>query len=823
MKRVMAVFTSGKGARHSQCRPVLQPAARALIGAALVVGAATAQAQSWTPLVHAAPGSIDEMNLLTDGSVLAHHADFTANDDIWYRLTPDAFGNYANGTWTQVTRMPNGYAPIDFASAVLPDGRLIVEGGEYQAGVETETNLGAIYDPRTNVWTAISPPSGWSTTGDAPSAVLPNGTFMLGESGSATKAQALFNAANLSWTPTGTNKFDANAEEGWTLLPNGKVLTIDAYFGQYNPTGTGSELYDPATGSWSSAGSTVAQIWDSAAACGGSSASSYEVGPMALRPDGTVFATGANTCGAGHTAIYDSTTGTWRAGPDFPQDLSAGDAPAATETNGNVIVYVSPKVFGNGGQFFEWNGSTLTSLPLPTSTLNSEASYYGKMLLLPSGQILFTHYNTDAYLFNPAGTYQSAWRPTVTAVSSSLAPGQTYTLSGTQLNGLTQGAWYGDDAASATNYPIVRLVNNATGHVFYCRTHDHSTMAVATGSRIVSTSFDVPSNVETGAAQLYVVANGIPSTAVAVTVGAGGAVSLSPSSLSFGNVAVGTTSGAQNVTLTNGTGASVSVTSVAVNGAFAQNNNCGTLAAGTSCTISVTFKPTATGTASGTLTVTDTVGTQTESLSGSGVSGGSNVTLSPASYTFGTVAVNGYSSWKAFTLSNAGSSAITVGNVAISGPFQMSSYCSGSLAAGANCTVWVLFAPKANGVFSGQLSVSDSAGTQTASVSGTGGTGGSSVTLSPASYDFGSIAVGSYSNWKAFVLTNTGSASVSVGSASVSGPFYVSNACGASLAPGANCNVWVLFGPTARGGASGTLNVSAGGGTQSSALSGTGT
>jgi hypothetical protein len=314
---------------------------------------------------------------------------------------------------------------------------------------------------------------------------------------------------------------------------------------------------------------------------------------------------------------------------------------------------------------------------------------------------------------------------------------------------------------------------------------------------------------------------------VAVTVGSGGggSVSLSPSSVAFGNVNVGSTSSAQSVTLTNGTGSSVSVTSVAVNGAFAQNNNCGTLAAGGSCTISVTFKPTAAGSASGTLTVSDSAGTQTSSLSGTGVASGGSVTLSPANFNFGTVAVNGYSSWQAFTLSNTGSGAVNVSNVAISGPYQMTSYCSGSLAAGSNCTIWVLFAPKANGVFSGQVTVTDSAtnSPQVANLTGTGGTGGSSVTLSPSSYNFGNVTAGNYSSWKGFTLTNTGSASVSVGSANVSGPFYVSNACGASLAPGANCTVWVLFEPSARGAASGTLNVSAAGGTQSSSLSGTGT
>ena len=71
---------------------------------------------------------------------------------------------------------------------------------------------------------------------------------------------------------------------------------------------------------------------------------------------------------------------------------------------------------------------------------------------------------------------------------------------------------------TATNYPLVRLTNVASGHVMYARTHDHSTMGVATGSALVSTHFDVPLNAEPGATRLEVVANGIASTAVTITV-----------------------------------------------------------------------------------------------------------------------------------------------------------------------------------------------------------------------------------------------------------------------------------------------------------------
>jgi hypothetical protein len=103
-------------------------------------------------------------------------------------------------------------------------------------------------------------------------------------------------------------------------------------------------------------------------------------------------------------------------------------------------------------------------------------------------------------------------------VPASLVRGQTFVLTGTQLNGLSEGASYGDELSSATNYPLVRLTNAASGDVFYARTHDHSMMGVATGMAPVTTKFDVPAGAETGAATLVVIANGIASAPVSVMV-----------------------------------------------------------------------------------------------------------------------------------------------------------------------------------------------------------------------------------------------------------------------------------------------------------------
>lgn len=469
-----------------------------------------AAAQSWQALNNKASFGAGAMLLLTDGSVLVHSEQ--SNSQNWYKLTPDASGSYVNGTWSQIATMPAGYAPLYFGSAVLPDGRVIVEGGEYNNLQAVWTNQGAIYDPLADAWTSVQPPSGWHHIGDAPASVLPNGIFM--QSDCCGKVAALLDPTTLTWTPTGANKFDVYDEEGFTLLPSGKLLTVDAYVFQYDATGMNSELYDPATGTWTSAGSTGVQLWDS---CGGSNGASYEVGPAVLRPDGTVLATGANGCGAGHTAIYNSKTGTWTPGPDFPSVDAASDAPAALETNGKVLVMTSTEVFQRGATFYEWDGTSFNKIVGPPSG-SSDSSFYGHFLELPSGQILFSDFSNDIEVFTPAGTYDPSWAPAISKAPKNVKRGSTYTVSGTQFNGLSQGAAYGDDYQSATNYPLVRITNNTTGHVFYCRTHNFSTMAVATGNASVSTDFDVPAGAESGASTLTVVANGIPSASVAVTV-----------------------------------------------------------------------------------------------------------------------------------------------------------------------------------------------------------------------------------------------------------------------------------------------------------------
>ena len=458
-------------------------------------------AQTTTNLKHQPPDGAILGFQLTDGTVIVQGNQYSD----WWKLTPDTTGSYVNGTWKQMASLQSGYAPYAMSSAVLADGRLLITGGEYNNGVFAFTDLGAVYQPTTNTWTPLSPPANWDFIGDSPSTVLANGKFLLGRKFD--KRIAELDPATLTWTELkskGKNDFDA--EEGWTLMPNGTVLTYDV------KKAPNSEIYSETAQKWTSAGSTVQNLQGPPSIKSikyGNGLVYYppgEVGPGILLPNGTVFATGATHKGSNtaHTAIYTppaggTGVGTWAAGPDIPNGDQAGDSFAALLPTGNVLLE------GDSGTLYEFNGTSFT-----TTKFNGQGGF---LMVLPTGEILVN----GGFVYQASGTVNPAWAPTITNVPTTLTRGSTYEIQGTQFNGLSQANSFGDELQTATNYPLVRITNTASGQVIYARTHDHSTMGVATGSTIVSTNFDVPSSAQAGASTLVVVANGIPSAAVSVT------------------------------------------------------------------------------------------------------------------------------------------------------------------------------------------------------------------------------------------------------------------------------------------------------------------
>jgi sugar lactone lactonase YvrE len=306
-------------------------------------------------------------------------------------------------------------------------------------------------------------------------------------------------------------------------------------------------------------------------------------------------------------------------------------------------------------------------------------------------------------------------------------------------------------------------------------------------------------------------------------VGTAPAASVTPASLSFQSQVINTTSSARTLTLqSNGTGP-LQITGVTATGPFSPSGNCsGTIATGTSCTIQVTFTPTALGSASGALSIADNAGTQTVTLSGSGVA---PVTFSSTSLGLGTVAVGYTSAARTVTVTNRLTTTLSFTGIAASAGFAVASNaCGTGIAAGASCTVGVTFTPTAIGNVTGTLVFTDSAATspQTVSLSGTGS---APVTFSSNSIEFNTTLIGNTSSARSVTVTNRETATLSFASVAASAGFAVaSNSCGSSIAAGATCTVGVTFSPTTTGNVSGTLTFTDDAATspQSVTLTGTG-
>lgn len=281
------------------------------------------------------------------------------------------------------------------------------------------------------------------------------------------------------------------------------------------------------------------------------------------------------------------------------------------------------------------------------------------------------------------------------------------------------------------------------------------------------------------------------------------AISLSPNTLSFSQN-VGTT-GSQAVTVYNFGGSAMSLGPISAAGGFGESNNCSSqLLPGSNCTVTVSFSPSATGSASGILTITDNAGNlaspQTVMLSGQGTAPAAGV--SPASLNFSSQVVNTTSNPRNVVLQNTGTGPMQVSSVTTAAPFSETNTC-GSLAPGASCTISVTFSPVAMGAASGTLTIVDDAGTQTVNLSGTGS---SPMSFSPNNLEFSTTLVGTTSAPSSITVTNRGSAVISLTSIVASASFAISsNTCGSSLAGGTNCSVGVSFSPTTSGQINGAL------------------
>ena len=433
------------------------------------------------------------MESMPDGTVMCQ------NGTTWYKLTPDSHGHYVSGTWSTLASMHD--SRTYWQSQVLTDGRLFASGGEYGSG---STNC-ETYDPLSNTWTQ-QPQQGRGFS-DAEAVTLPNGNVMVATFGQNWPCMIYDIVAN-TWS-SGPPVVGGQDEAAWVKLADGSILTID-------PTGTNSERYIPSLNKWIPDGRVPTIMYG----FGG------ELGAGFLLPNGNALFIGATN----HTAIYTpsgtTNAGVWTAGADIPYNASEGttlgavDSSAAMLFNGKILCALGTDTnWGSATYFYEYDytANSFTQVGSPTGGNSAAITPYGtQMLDLPDGTVLFSYGNTQVYSYQPDGSPVANGVPAINNVVVNYD--NSYAIFGTLLNGISQGAAYGDDKQMDTGRPIAYLTNSA-GNVQYCRTYNWSTCAVATGTNVLSTFMALPSGLANGTYPLKVSANGISSAPYSLTVG----------------------------------------------------------------------------------------------------------------------------------------------------------------------------------------------------------------------------------------------------------------------------------------------------------------
>ena len=371
--------------------------------------------------------------------------------------------------------------------------------------------------------------------------LLPNGQILAGYYGGTTTWR--FNpgaAAGSQWQRTAGSKLhgDQSDEETWVKLPDNSILSYDVYG---SPGGTfQAQRYIPAQDKWVDASSTDPNKKPGILSTG---AEGNELGPGLLLPDGRVVYFGTN----GNTAFYDTKTDRWSAGVQEPQKpltitpdatstnyavstpgpltfLVGTDDPAAMLQNGHVLVTLSPqaglkpKSAGGGYSFpqatyvYDFDPKATTTAAAFTevtpSNLGNVNAFKLNMVTLPTGQILMGNQNGGFQIYTPDGEANNALRPVITGISPN--GDNTYTLTGMQLNGASEGSSYGDDLMSSSNYPILQL-QAMDGTISYARTYNWSDKGgVGAGESSDTVQFTLPPGKTLSDYAVYsVIANGI--------------------------------------------------------------------------------------------------------------------------------------------------------------------------------------------------------------------------------------------------------------------------------------------------------------------------
>ena len=486
---------------------------RAAFGLAACAGlvlSLPASAGSWSKVTTNAPDNVTLMLTLPDGTIMCHNALPSGGGygNKWFRLTPDATGNYTSGSWS--TRGTASYTRLWFSSQVLNNDTVFVCGGEYGTGGDTAE----VYHIGSDSWSTVTVPPDLIYTGpsgdaensgfrDSGSVVLPNGNVLIAPvfpySGNDT---VIYNPYNNSLS-VGPAYLNSQNEAGWVKLPDGSVLTIDK-------GGSTAERFIPSLNKWIADASPPVDVYTYGA----------EEGPGFLLPNGKAIFFG----GGGNVAIYTpsgtTNNGSWVIGPSIPGGNGMPDAGGAEMPNGNILLAVAQaptaaNEWYTNVYFYVYNYSptstgSYTQENSPTGGLyDPTVSYLALMVVLPSGNVLYSHSGSDLYVYQPSAGPITADAPQISSVTPN--SDGSFTVAGYGFNGVCEGGAYGDDAQMSSDYPLVRLTSGST--VTYAETYNWNS-TIDDNFGIYDTVQFFGGDAFPGAWTLQVVANGNPSAGV---------------------------------------------------------------------------------------------------------------------------------------------------------------------------------------------------------------------------------------------------------------------------------------------------------------------
>jgi hypothetical protein len=498
---------------------------------------------------------------------------------------------------------------------------------------------------------------------------------------------------------------------------------------------------------------------------------------------------------------------------------------AVTFTNDDIAVPISVSSISLTGadpaDFSQTNNCTLAANLPPGKTCTVHVTFTPATTGNRSASLTFT--DSGAGSPQHVGLSGTGTPPAVTLSPTSLNFGnQTIGVASTpQISTLTN--------TGSGLLTVSSIIINGPNSPDFSQTNTCSSPVQPGNSCQISVTF-TPSTQSSESASVSITDNapGSPQSLPLAGTGAPPTLTFTPPNLTFGNQLVKTTSPPQPVMLT--TNGTLTISSITASTQFAQTNNCGSgLPAGGSCTINVTFTPSAPGVQNGSLMLTDSGAGSPQSvpLSGTGVQPA--VTLSPPRLIFGNQTVNMPSGNMASTLENSGTSTLTITSINLGGAnkndFTEGNNCPSSLPPGGTCQINVTFTPSSTGQKSANVSVTDNApgSPQSLPLSGVGVL--PAVTFSPTNLTFPNQVVYTTSAPQKVNLKNTGLGILDITNTGASGEFGDTTNCGQTLSPGASCTINVTFQPTDKGVLTGAISVTdnAPGSPQQVPLTGTGT